>query len=88
MKVTFVDGITVVNTSVAAKVSNTGLTGIHLCKNGTYQVCKGKDMLGWRKSLDEAVALRAEADRRKVDGTYDAWLADIHSARRHKTDRG
>lgn len=88
MRVTFIDGATVVQVCDSTKGSNTGHTGIHRRKDGTYQVCKGKDILGWCKNLGEAVALRDEADKRKTDGTYSIWLAEIHAARRRKNSRG
>lgn len=89
MQITFAEGVTVVCVSDdTRKGSNTGYTGIHRRSNGIYQICKGRDVLGWRGSLDEAIALRAEADERKADGTYNDWLADIRAARRRKKDRG
>ena len=82
--ISFVDGMTVIHVEPQNRSSNTGVVGVHHCKGGLYQICKGKDMLGWRKTLPEAIALRAEADRRKADGTYDIWFAEIKSARRKR----
>ena len=82
MRYEFIDGVTVVHLEKKKKKSNTGYVGIHRRKNGTYQVCKGKYMLGWRNNLDEAVSLRAEADRRKKDGTFDSWMAELLSKRK------
>lgn len=88
MQITFVEGVTVVCVSDdTRKGSNTGYTGIHRRSNGIFQICKGRDVLGWRGSLDEAIALRAEADERKANDTYDAWLAEIKRQRRHKSQK-
>lgn len=81
--ISFVDGKTVIHVEHKNKSSNTGIVGIHRRKDGVYQTCKGKDILGWCKTLPEAIALRAEADRRKTDGTYDAWFAEIQSTRKN-----
>ena len=79
----FVDGVTVVHLDKSSNKSNTGYVGIHRRKNGIYQVCKGKYILGWRNTLEDAVALRKEADRRKADGTFDMWYAEILASRKH-----
>ena len=84
MRIEFVDGMTVVHLDKPERRSNTGHIGIHKRKNGVYQVCKGHCMLGWRVTLDEAIALRAEADKRSKDGTFDDWFAQIINARRIK----
>lgn len=80
--VTFVDGMSVVHVLFPARRSNTGHVGVHKMHNGRYQVCKGKHILGWRGTLEEAVALRTEADCRKRSGTYDEWYAAILAQRK------
>ena len=82
MRYEFIDGVTVVHLEKKQKKSNTGHVGIHRRKDGIYQVCKGKYILGWPHSLEEAVALRAEADKRAKDGTFNAWFADLVDKRR------
>ncbi len=84
MRITFVDGVTVIHLDKPERKSNTGHVGICRRRDKTYQVCMGSKVLGWCKTLDDAVALRAEADKRTADGNFDAWYADIVAARNER----
>ena len=82
MRVTFEDGVSIVHAEPSRRSSNSGHIGIHKRANNIYQICLGKYILGWRTSLDDAIALRKEAEQHKADGTFDAWYADLKSKRR------
>lgn len=82
VKRSFVDGSTVLLIPRAKRISNTGHVGIHyIASCNTHQVCIGSRLLGWRVKLDDAVALRAEGQRRIEDGTFDDWFAAIKAGR-------
>lgn len=82
LQVTFDDGVTIITLDKPIRRSNTGYTGIHLTKNGHYQISLGKDILGWRSSLEEAISLREEACQHKSESTYDEWYAGIRANRK------
>lgn len=83
VKRSFVDGSTVLHIQLKKRISNTGHAGIHyIAAYNTHQVCIGSRVLGWRIKLDDAVALRAEGQRRIADGTFDGWYAELKAARR------
>lgn len=82
MRVTFEDGVSIVHAEPPRHRSNTGHVGIHKRADDTYQVCLGKYILGWRKSLDDAIALRKEAEQHKANNTFDTWYAELKSKRR------
>lgn len=80
----FIDGATVLEVKNHKRISNTGEVGIHKIKNSNrYVVSLGKKTLGWRPTLEAAVALRDEGRARKADGTFEDWWTSILAGRRH-----
>lgn len=84
VKRSFVDGSTVLHIQLKKRISNTGHVGIHyIASCNTHQVCAGSKILGYRIKLDDAVALRAEGQRRIEDGTFDDWYTLLKAGRKY-----
>lgn len=82
LKRSFVDGSTVLRIPRKKRTSNTGYVGIHyIASSNTHQVCIGSRLLGWRIKLDDAIALRAEGQRRIKDGTFNDWYTALMAGR-------
>lgn len=75
MKSYFENGVTVVDTGRKNndRISATGHKGIYKHPDGGYQARYNKLYLGSYPTLEEAVAVRQEAERQSKAGTIDEW---------------
>lgn len=79
MKRTFEQGVTVIDLegSSCPFISSTGHRGVHWEeRTQRYYVRWSRTSLGAYDNLDEAVAVRKEAEKRVKAGTFDAWLKE------------
>lgn len=84
MKITIKNGVTIINTgdAVGGLKNKTGHVGIsYLEKEELYiariHIKKKYYQLGRFKEIEDAIAMRAEADRQKAAGTLLDWIATI-----------
>lgn len=85
MKVYFEKGLTVINTGdpVGGQKNKTGHCGIRFRKpENSYQsyICIKKDRyhLGHYENLEDAVAIRKEAEKHRADGTFHEWFQTLY----------
>lgn len=94
MKVRIENGVTIISTGDAkgGLKNKTGHVGItYYEKQDRYRaelsIKRTKYLLGFYKNLDDAVAMRKEAERQKEKGTFLEWYKTIEKYQWHKQPR-
>lgn len=79
--ITIENGVTIINTgdAIGGLKNKTGFTGLHYLEDvGLYvakiHVKKKYYHLGRHEKLEDAIAVRKEAEKHRANGTLEAWL--------------